>query len=102
MKMIYSASDLGLLNLLKSQLEARGISSFLKNEFPPAAGEVPRILAEPELWILEERHWDEASLILRDLLNKSHEAREAWTCGHCGERLEGQFEMCWKCGNAKE
>ena len=24
-----------------------------------------------------------------------------WGCPKCGERLEAQFEACWKCGTAK-
>lgn len=23
---------------------------------------------------------------------------EPWTCAACGERLEGQFDSCWRCG----
>lgn len=100
--MIFSSPDLGLLNLLKSQLETRGILGFIKNEFPPAAGEVPPILAEPELWIFEEKYSDEATGILHDLLKKSSHSAEIWKCQNCGELLEGQFELCWKCGNSRE
>jgi hypothetical protein len=24
-----------------------------------------------------------------------------WPCPSCGERIEGQFQACWKCGTAK-
>jgi hypothetical protein len=25
-----------------------------------------------------------------------------WTCRTCGEKLEDQFDACWKCGSSKE
>jgi hypothetical protein len=25
-------------------------------------------------------------------------AAEPWTCPQCGERIEGQFGVCWQCG----
>jgi len=25
-----------------------------------------------------------------------------WTCSHCGESLEAQFEICWNCGTSKD
>ena len=25
----------------------------------------------------------------------------AWRCKGCNELVEGQFQVCWKCGNAK-
>ena len=25
-----------------------------------------------------------------------------WTCGKCSERLDDQFDACWKCGNERE
>jgi hypothetical protein len=102
MKILYTSSDLGFLNLLKSQLETSGISVFIKNEYPPAAGEIPRIIAEPELWILGDEHFFEASTILRELLNKSSHSGEIWKCPQCGESLEGQFDLCWKCGHSRE
>lgn len=24
-----------------------------------------------------------------------------WTCSNCGEALEGDFDICWKCGTSK-
>ena len=24
-----------------------------------------------------------------------------WTCPKCGEKVEAQFDVCWKCGQAK-
>jgi hypothetical protein len=27
---------------------------------------------------------------------------KSWTCSHCGENLESQFEVCWNCGTSNE
>lgn len=102
MKKIFSTSDIAFLNLFKSQLETSGIISLIKNEYPPAAGEVTQIIAEPELWIFDDNDFDEAATILRELLSKSKHSTEKWQCHHCSEWLEGQFDLCWKCGNSKE
>jgi len=24
-----------------------------------------------------------------------------WVCVHCGEQVEGQFDVCWNCGAAR-
>ena len=99
---LYTTTDSVLLNLLKSELEMENISVLIKNEFPPAAGEVPRVVAYPELWILNDEDAARAQNIVEENLKKSRQKQAAWICTHCGEPLEGQFELCWKCGNPKE
>ncbi len=101
MKKLYVSSDIGLLNLLKSQLETENIVALIKNEFPPAAGEVPSVVASPELWVINDEDYTTAGNILNEFLNASTQPKENWTCTHCGELLEGQFELCWKCGNVR-
>ncbi len=98
----YTSFDSGFLNILKSQLETAGIQTLFKNEFPPAAGELSRAVAPPELWIFNDGDLEVAATILKDMLNRSKNPPKKWQCPHCGEWLEGQFEICWKCGIAKE
>ena len=31
-----------------------------------------------------------------------NENNNSWTCSHCSEILESQFEICWNCGTSKE
>ena len=32
---------------------------------------------------------------------KADAPRATWTCANCGERVEMQFDQCWKCGHAR-
>ena len=102
MKKLYSASDRFLLNLLRSKLEGEDIEVLMKNENPPAAGELPPVIAWPELWVMDDEQFPKAEKILRSELEKRASAStELWQCPKCGEQLEIQFTICWKCGYAK-
>ncbi|ODN42846.1 putative signal transducing protein [Piscirickettsia litoralis] len=52
MEKIYSCFDIITINLYKSLLESENIPCIIRNEFPPAAGEVPAAQAYPELWLI--------------------------------------------------
>ncbi|OGO95506.1 MAG: hypothetical protein A3F41_02250 [Coxiella sp. RIFCSPHIGHO2_12_FULL_44_14] len=101
MKKLYSSDDHVELQLLKSKLAEEGIICFLKNEAPPAAGEIPPVMAQPELWVIEDQDYAKAMTILQSEMKRLREPRTAWRCPQCGERLEGQFDVCWKCGHSR-
>lgn len=104
MQILYSSEDRVMLYLLKSELAEKDINCIIKNEAPAgqAAGEVPPVLVRPELWILDDNRYAEAKAIIdnvsSDLLLQ---AKKPWKCPECGEELEGQFDVCWKCGHSK-
>lgn len=100
MKKIYSSSDIALLSLLKSKLEAAGIQVLMKNITPPAAGEVTSIIAWPELWIMNDSDLRSAQQILHESLNTDSSAG-SWQCPQCNEKLIGEFNICWKCGSSR-
>jgi hypothetical protein len=102
MKFIYSSLDVADLSHLKDLLESAGIACFLKNEvarqlFP----EVPLSEAVPELWIDDDSRLAEALEIKKDYLGPQTVVGPAWTCPKCGEKIEAQFDSCWKCGTAR-
>src|ERR1700722_16963014 len=101
MKKIYSTENRVTIYLLKSKLEEQGILCTIKNENPPLAGEITPIIAWPELWILDAEQDIQAKNIIQEELSKSSEPQKNWQCSHCGECLEGQFNICWKCGASK-
>lgn len=62
-----------------------------------AIGELPLNECWPEVWINDERDSLAAEKIIDVALsNEKHNAD--WVC-NCGEHIEGQFELCWSCGN---
>ncbi len=101
MRKIYSAESLTILYLLKSKLESQNIGCFIKNEEPPVAGEIPPIIAWPELWVLDDNQYIAALNIVQGELSELTKIKSPWQCPNCKEHLEGQFDVCWKCGQSK-
>jgi hypothetical protein len=85
-------------------LQAEGIAARIQGEHIFAVrGALP--IAYPTVWVLDEANYDRArGLALeydrgRYAGEGSDEPRPApWTCPQCGERIEGQFGLCWQCG----
>ncbi|ADE13656.1 conserved hypothetical protein [Nitrosococcus halophilus Nc 4] len=99
MKLIYSAPNLLLVRHFQNLLESHGIDCVIKNEsLSGAAGELPPTECWPELWLTEEKRYREASRLLKG----AEEDQRPWTCLHCGELLEGQFDRCWNCGEYRD
>jgi hypothetical protein len=87
------------IEMLKGLLEDVEIRCMIRNEYLSSAmGEIPFLETSPELWILNDQDFLRAKEILETWKNTRIEAREAWSCGHCGETIEGQFTSCWQCG----
>jgi hypothetical protein len=101
MKLLYSSQDRVLLYLIKARLDDKGIASFFKNEQPPLAGEIPPMIAWPQLWVMDESNFARATECVTDELTSRSQPNTAWVCPQCQEKLEGQFEICWKCGFAR-
>jgi hypothetical protein len=96
MKTVYSAPNLPLVSIVQNILEGHGIRCQLKNQFLSAGvGDIPPIECWPQLCV-EDGDYPEAQRIVDDALEEKVLA--PWTCGTCGEVMEGQFSDCWKCG----
>jgi hypothetical protein len=97
------ASSLNLLEIhhLKNLLEAEGIRCWIRNEYlARLAGEVPFTEVSLELHVLRESDHARAEEVLR-AWRRARPLGPAWTCAGCGERLEGQFSACWRCGASR-
>tara|TARA_A100001391_G_C4856744_1_gene221306 strand:- start:28 stop:384 length:357 start_codon:yes stop_codon:yes gene_type:complete len=90
-----SHHNLVLLDHWRNLLESEGIPCELRNRLlGSAAGELPVLDCEPQLWVTEH------DLAHARRLLASIEAAPPlpdWQCA-CGERLEGSFSECWACG----
>lgn len=103
MKKLFASHNLVQLEIIKSRLESEHILCTIKNNFPPAAGEVPPMAAWPELWILDQQDYDRAQEILAtELEQEAASNTNSWKCPHCHEHLNAQFKICWRCGYSKE
>lgn len=103
MKKLYATIDKALLELLKSKLADDGIATIIKNENPPAVGEVTPIVAWPELWVVDDQDFQKADRFVQQELKKLEvsKTQASWTCSQCGEQVEPQFDVCWKCGQSR-
>ena len=100
MKKVYTAADAVSAGLLKSVLEGEGIQAVLRNDLLQGGlGEIPQPSAWPEIWVLN----DSDSARALDLISnyQAESADDPWGCPQCGERLEGQFAVCWSCGTLR-
>lgn len=90
-----------LAPLLRERLEKEGIACLIRNEeLFVAIGEIPLVECFPQLWIVDDEVYPRAKSLLENWLRAEPSA--PWTCPGCGERHEGQFGGCWKCGRERE
>jgi hypothetical protein len=104
MKKLYTFNfwELPLAGMFKELLASEGIGCIVRNEQLSAVmGEIPFLDCSPELWVIDEETYPRARLLLKAWLEKSPHS-EAWTCRQCGEKIEGQFSVCWGCGALRE
>ncbi|MBV8032969.1 MAG: DUF2007 domain-containing protein [Betaproteobacteria bacterium] len=96
MKRVFSSYNLAAAHHARNLLEVEGIRSVVRNEMLSSAmGELPPAECQAEVWVLRESDLHRAEALLRDSF--SAKPSPAWTCA-CGERIEGQFTQCWRCG----
>ena len=101
MKKLYCAPDTVVAGHLQSVLENEGIDCWIKNlNLSGGIGELPPNECWPEIWLHHDRDYNRALAIINAIINPPGTSRTAWRCS-CGERLEGQFEICWNCGKSR-
>lgn len=99
MKTLLVASlDLLEIHHLKNVLEAEGVRCRLRNEMlSRLAGEIPFTDCALELHLEDPADRWRAERLLADWRAGAPRPGPAWTCAACGERIEGQFDACWRC-----
>ena len=100
MKQVHVAKHAPEAHLIRGFLESNGIAAVVRGEFLTSGwGELPVDVCG--VWIIDDAQYEQAHALLvsflRGDLARQHRG-EAWTCAGCGERLEGQFTQCWRCG----
>jgi hypothetical protein len=101
-KKVYLAENPIAAHMVVDMLEAAGIPAQVQGEHLFAIrGALP--VSYPTVWVLDEDDYQRARelALAYDKGAASASAKpafEPWTCTQCGERIEGQFGLCWQCG----
>ena len=96
------AEDPIAAQMVVDMLQAEGIAAMIQGEHIFAVrGALP--VSYPTVWVLDDDDYDRArALALAYDQNAAPASKdgaaEPWTCPQCGERIEGQFGLCWRCG----
>ncbi len=101
MHKVYSHFNPAMVQLVKNELEQRGIESTIKGEHLASVvgGAAGATDAWSELWVVDEERLGEAVEVVSDVIEGDTESdAEAWTCPRCGEEVDGLFAVCWSCG----
>ena len=98
MRKIHTSPSLVEIAHLRNLLEAQGIGCHVRNDqLAGVVGEIPFVECWPELWLQRPGDALRARAVI-DLALRPSPASDPWTCPGCGERIEGQFGVCWNCG----
>jgi hypothetical protein len=91
---------------VKDLLEAEGIDAEVRGEaLFGMRGEAPVTPDTlPSVWVPEDTQVEKALAVIDDYRRGDGQAAaadELWRCPRCGEEIESQFTVCWKCGSAR-
>ncbi len=103
MQKIYAHPDIGMVHLVRNELENRGIETMIQGEhLTGLIGGGSGIEAWVELWVVDDARIQEAMGIVRGVIEHDEvEGAAPWKCPNCGEEVEPQFAVCWNCGQAR-
>jgi len=103
MKKLYVSQSLIDVESRKELLDQAGILCTIKNQRSAMlGGEVPFVEVFPELWVLQDKDWDQAQQLLQDWEEAKPLATTSWTCSSCGEIHQKEFTTCWKCNQERD
>lgn len=100
MKRAFTSADSAEVGLLKNVLQKAGIRCVEINE--QLAQVIPSPPFQAELWVENDADYPAAIALLEEWQHPTRVPGADWTCSRCGERLEGQFSKCWKCGTRRD
>lgn len=93
LKKVYSEME---AQVLVTHLNDENIESIIDKD--DAGGMHPHLQATRGVRILvKEEDFQRA----KDLIEIENKDKTSWICRKCGEVHEGQFSVCWNCGEAK-
>ena len=90
-----SQAEVGVLSGL---LDEAGIACEIRNERSP----YPQAPFDPELWVIDDNDFPQAAELRDVWRHPPAVAADTWACPGCGEQVDGQFAVCWKCGKNRK
>jgi hypothetical protein len=100
LKLVYTHPSHVAVAQARSALDNANISCVMRNEYAAGAmGELAPIDVWPELWVLRDRDFERATLVLAQARAENCEAD--WLCPRCGSHSPATFEVCWHCAGDK-
>ncbi|MCA9959293.1 MAG: DUF2007 domain-containing protein [Chloroflexota bacterium] len=98
---VYVAAGPVQAHIFQDLLAAEGIEAVIQGEdLFGMRGELPLTNDTlPSIWV-NEADYERARELVLDFEEGENAAADGapWTCPECGETLESQFTVCWKCG----
>lgn len=101
---VYAAANEAEAYLVKNLLDNQGIPARVVNE--PLYAVPCGVTVDPHVWVTKADA--DRALQIIEQWNAEQQDRGSgdrpcdWTCPHCGEKVPGQFEICWKCESPRE
>ncbi len=99
MERFYTALNRFDAYLLLHRLQHAGIRAHVFNEHVSSiVGEVPPDVAQPQVWLVNERDRPRAEAVLAALARERGQSGGSVFCRSCHEENPANFELCWHCG----
>jgi hypothetical protein len=100
MKLVFTHPGHIVVAQARTCLELAGIKCVMRNEYAAGAmGELAPIDVWPELWVLRDRDYERATLLLAQ--SRVDIQEEDWHCRRCGTLSPATFEVCWHCAGGR-
>ena len=98
MERFYTALNRLDAYLVLHRLQHVGIHAHVFNEHASSiVGEVPPDVAQPQVWLENERDRPRAEAVLAALVAERAKSGSVF-CPACHEENPANFELCWHCG----
>ena len=102
MRKVYTSHNIAIVGHVRQVLENQAIRCVVRNDFLlGGAGELPVNETWPEVWVVDDRDFDRALSLVDAIVATGNDPEPPWRCTSCGERIEGQFTDCWRCGASR-
>jgi hypothetical protein len=102
LRKVYTAESILEIAHMRNVIEQAGIACYVRNErLGGVVGEIPFLECWPELWVLRNGDALRARGLI-DIARAEVAPSPDWICCNCGERVEGQFDACWRCSQPDE
>lgn len=99
---VYIAADPINAEIVKDFLDGHGIEAEVHGCYLwGGMGQLPADVY-PTVWVSDASDHDEARRLIERFEAGDTRRGRPWQCPQCRERLDAQFDACWRCGTVRE